>query len=340
MQPRFVLAGALQREYLLPPQGRPLLDVPGGSLLYAAGGLRVWETDSPLGTEIGLLGRVGADYPRAWLHDFEARGFDTRGVRILPTPLDLRSFRVYSDALEAGFDNPVAHFARRGLPFPKTLLGYQPPLPSQENVEKPLPYAPTVGDVPADYLETAAVHFCPLDFTSHAQLLTIFQAGAAVTFTLDPAAGYMHPRFLKNLRSLLKGLTAFLPSEEELRALFWGHTNDLWAMAEELGTYGCELIVVKGGTRGQYLYDAVGKHRWQVPAYPARMADPTGAGDAFCGGFLAGYRQRFDPLEGVLHGNISASLTIEGNGAFYPLETLPGLARVRLEALREMVRKI
>lgn len=339
MQPRFVLVGALQREYLLPPVGHPLLDAPGGSLLYAASGLRAWEADSPLGTEVGLVGRVGEDYPHAWLRDFERRGLDTRGVRILPATLDLRSFRAYSDALEVAFDNPVAHFARRGLPFPKTLLGYQPPPPVQEDSRTPLPHAPRVGDIPKDYLEAAAVHLCPLDLTSHGQLLAVFQAGAAVTFTLDPAAGYMLPKFLKDLRSLLKGLTAFLPSEEELRALFWGQTNDLWAMAEELGTYGCELVVVKCGARGQLLYDAVGKRRWEVPAYPARVADPAGAGDAFCGGFLAGYRQHYEPLEGALYGNISASLKVEGSGAFYPLEALPGLARARLEALREMVRK-
>lgn len=339
MQPRFVLVGALQREYLLPPLGRPLLDMPGGSLLYAAGGLRAWEADSTLGTTTGLVGRVGEDYPRAWLRDFEARGLDTRGVRILPATLDLRSFRAYSDSLEVAFDNPVAHFARRSLSFPKSLLGYQPPPPVQEDGGKPLPHAPRVGDIPQDYLEAAAVHFCPLDLTSQGQLLAIFQPGTAVTFTLDPAASYMFPKFLKNLRSLLKGLTAFLPSEEELRALFWGQTNDLWAMAEELGTYGCEFIVVKCGARGQLLYDAVGKHRWEIPAYPARVADPTGAGDAFCGGFLAGYRQHYDALVGVLYGNVSASLTVEGSGAFYPLEVMPGLARARLEALRDVVRQ-
>lgn len=337
--PRFVLAGILQREYLLPPLGRPLLDAPGGSLLYAVGGLRLWEEESPLGMEIGLVGRVGEDYPRAWLRDFEARGFDTRGIRILPATLDLRSFRAYSNSLEVSLDNPVAHFARRGLPFPKALLGYQPPPPPQEDTRKPLPQAPGVGDIPKEYLETAAVHLCPLDLTSHGLLLALFQAGSAITLTLDPAAGYMLPKFLKDLRSLLKGLTAFLPSEEELRALFWGQTNDLWAMAEELGTYGCELIVVKCGARGQLLYDSVGKHRWEIPAYPARVADPSGAGDAFCGGFLAGYRQHYDALKGVLYGSVSASLKLEGSGAFYPLEVMPGLARARLEVLQEMARK-
>jgi sugar/nucleoside kinase (ribokinase family) len=68
--------------------------------------------------------------------------------------------------------------------------------------------------------------------------------------------------------------------------------------------------------------------------------DPTGAGDAFCGGFLAGYRRTYDPLEAVLFGNISASLVVEGTGPFYALDALPGLAQARLDALRQSVRKI
>jgi len=77
-----------------------------------------------------------------------------------------------------------------------------------------------------------------------------------------------------------------------------------------------------------------------VPAYPSRMADPTGAGDAFCGGFLAGYQKTFDPLQAALYGNVSASLKVEGSGAFYPLDILPGLAEARLSALKELVREV
>ena len=40
---------------------------------------------------------------------------------------------------------------------------------------------------------------------------------------------------LDDVRSLLHGVTAFLPSEEELRAIFWGRTDDLWQMAENPG---------------------------------------------------------------------------------------------------------
>ncbi len=39
---------------------------------------------------------------------------------------------------------------------------------------------------------------------------------------------------------------------------------------------------------------------------PCRSLTLTGAGDAFCGGFLAGYRSSYDPLQAALTGNISA----------------------------------
>jgi sugar/nucleoside kinase (ribokinase family) len=143
-----------------------------------------------------------------------------------------------------------------------------------------------------------------------------------------------------NMRSLLQGLTAFLPSEEELRAIFWGRTNDLWQMAEALASFGCELIIVKRGAHGQMLYDNASKKRWEVPAYPAHLEDLTGAGDSFCGGFSAGYQKTFDPLRAVLYGSVSASLTIEGSGAFHALDALPGLAQARLDSLSDLVRQV
>jgi sugar/nucleoside kinase (ribokinase family) len=122
-------------------------------------------------------------------------------------------------------------------------------------------------------------------------------------------------------------------------SLFQGRSTDLWEMAETLAGYGCEIIVIKRRSNGQYLYDHSSHTRWIIPAYPSRLVDPTGAGDAFCGGFLAGYRNTYSPLQAALFGNISASLTIEGPGPFYALDSLPALAQARLEALQMSVRK-
>jgi sugar/nucleoside kinase (ribokinase family) len=328
MDIHFVVFGQLTREFVLPSTRRPRLDMPGGSLLYAAGGLGVWESD------VGLVGRVGNDYPRAWLKDVKSHGFDTSGVRILPKDMDVRDFVAYTESFEANRVNPVSHFARREMTFPKSLLGYQPDKKTDEEIKL------TVGDIPNDYLTARAAYLCPMDLVTQTQLIAGLKRGHVHTFVLDPSPDSMTPASRRELPALLNGVTVFLPSEEEMRNLFQSETHDLWEMAEAISLYGCEYVVIKRGLNGQLLYDADTKRRWEIPAYPTRMEDVTGAGDAFGGGVVAGFCKDYDPLEGVLHGNVSSSLKLEGHGAFHPLDVMPGLAEARLRALRDMVRKI
>jgi ribokinase len=111
-------------------------------------------------------------------------------------------------------------------------------------------------------------------------------------------------------------------------------------MAEEMAGWGCEIIVVKRAEKGQLLYDCSAGIRYEVPAYPSKMVDLTSAGDVFCGGFLAGYRKTYDPLQAVLYGNVAASIAVEGSGAFFSRDVLPGLQHARLESLKEAVREV
>jgi hypothetical protein len=41
-----------------------------------------------------------------------------------------------------------------------------------------------------------------------------------------------------------------------------------------------------------------------------------------------------------MRGNISASFSIEGSGAFYLLDSMPGLAQARLSSLAGLVRQV
>jgi ribokinase len=75
-----------------------------------------------------------------------------------------------------------------------------------------------------------------------------------------------------------------------------------------------------------------------VPAYPAKVRDVTGAGDAYCGGFLTGLAETEDPVEAALRGAVSASLVVEGVGALYALDSAAGLAQARLDSLRSSIR--
>lgn len=313
-----------------------MLDVPGGNLIYAAVGQMVWEPDSPP----GLVARVGEDYPLEWLAQFQQRGLDTRGIKVLPEPVDLRSFYVYSNRTTRLIEDPVIHFSRLGIPFPRALLGYRVQKPTLDSRTNLKPISLRQADLPADYLNAGVVHLCPLDYLTHTLMPAVLRQAGFTTVTLDPSPGTMNPIFWDQIPALVTGLTAFLPSEDEVRALFHGRSSDLWEMMQALGGYGCEFVVVKRGESGQLLYDTVSKYRYEIPSYPSRLINPTGAGDAFCGGLLAGYRRTFDPLQAVIYGSISASLVVEGTGPFFALDAMPGLAQARLEALREVVRKV
>jgi hypothetical protein len=334
--PRYIFAGLLQRDFVILPSGKTLLDVPGGNVLYAAVGLAIWEADPPP----GIVARVGEDYPQAWLEMIAEREIDIRGVHILPEVVDLCNFYAYTGRETRSLQDPVTHFARIGTPFPRALLGYHSNASALDSRIQQSPTSLRQGDFHPDYLDAGAAHICPMDYLTHSLLPAFLRRAAFSMVTLDPSPGYMNPTFWGDVPAIVTGLSAFLPSEEDMRFLFQGRSEDLWEMIEAVASYGCEIVVVKRGERGQLLYEVASHNRWEIPAYASRVVDPSGAGDAFCGGFLAGYRDTYDPLEAVLRGNISASLVVEGSGPFYALDAFPGLAQVRLEAIRQMVHKV
>jgi len=334
--PRFLLAGKLTRDYIIFPSDKPLVDIPGGNVLYAAVGLAIWEPN-PLPA---MIARVGEDYPREWLQNFSHYGLNTHGIKILPDSVDVRTFTAFTNFETRSHDDPIAHFARLGLPFPKTLLGYRFSGSIVDSRTQLTPVSLRQGDFPNEFLDANAIHLCPLDYLTHSLLPAFLRQTEFTTITLDPSPGYMNPTYWGDIPSMVTGLTAFLPADEEVSFLFQGRSNDLWEMAEGMAAYGCEIIVIKCGDRGQLLYDASTRSRWEIPPYPSRLVNPIGAGDAFCGGFLAGYRRTYDPLQATLYGNISASLVVEGHYPTFALDTLPGLPEARLEHLRQSARKV
>jgi bifunctional ADP-heptose synthase (sugar kinase/adenylyltransferase) len=78
-------------------------------------------------------------------------------------------------------------------------------------------------------------------------------------------------------------------------------------------------------------------HWFHVPAASVDVIDATGAGDAFCGGFLARFSHDEDPIESLLCGTVSASLCIESFGFEGLLSASLSDAVRRLDSLRPLV---
>lgn len=334
LTPACLLLGRLQRDTLLNADGQILVDQPGGNLLYAASAYRLW------GSSPGLISRVGSDYPADWLDILEEKKLDTRGVRRLAEPQDLRRFLAYSDVLTAHRENPIKYFAKHNRPLPKSLLGYQgqPSKLDAKRVRTPLTLR--TEDLPEVYFGAKAAHLCPLDFFSHSLMPAALREAGTQTITLDAGQGYMHPDFWNEVPNLVNGLTVFMAKEERLITLFSGRNEKLWEMIEGIASFNCQAVLIHSVNRGQWLYDVAAGRKYHIPTYPSRLRDITNAGSSFCGGFAAGLLRTQDILRAALYGNALQSLAMEGSGAFYVGDSLPGLAESRLQSLLQAVQVV
>lgn len=330
---RFIMVGQLNRNFIALPEGNFIENQPGGNVLYAAVGGAVWEKD------IGIVARISQDYPDIWIEKIKQWGFDIRGIQKLNETFDQRELVVYKNSNFEEAENPEIFLGELNRPFPRDLIGFKYKTNILDSKSKPGVSTIRSNEIPSEYFDSSAVHLCPLDFLSHALLPATLRQGNINTISLDAGGGYMDPAFWDDIPLLVNRITVFHTTEIKISRLFSGRTDNLWEMAEAIGSMGCEFVVIRRGTQGQYLYESVSHKKWIIPAYPSTLRCPVSAGDAFCGGFLVGYYTTYDPILAALQGSISSSFTVEDFDPFYALDALPGLAKARLEVLRERVRQ-
>ena len=111
----------------------------------------------------------------------------------------------------------------------------------------------------------------------------------------------------------LDGVTAFLPSESEV-ARIWAPADVADWLCAQAKAHRCHMGV-KLGARGCLVCDQHTGRLYRVPAFPAQVLDTTGAGDAFCGGFVAGLVAGRTVPECAAMGTVSASYVVEACGA-------------------------
>ena len=73
----------------------------------------------------------------------------------------------------------------------------------------------------------------------------------------------------------------------------------------------CGIFILTKGKSGAVM--RYGGRWFNIPAYPAREVDPTGAGDVFAAAFLIRYFETKDAFAAGLFASCAASLKVEGN---------------------------
>jgi sugar/nucleoside kinase (ribokinase family) len=89
-------------------------------------------------------------------------------------------------------------------------------------------------------------------------------------------------------------------------------------------------VVFKRAADGGELYDAAERRTLPWRARSAAVVDPTGAGDAFAAGTLAGLVRGEDTERALCRGVVSASFALESFGPHALLAATPDAAQARL----------
>lgn len=244
---------------------------------------------SKLGVPTSLWGKVGTDhFSKFALDELNKGGVDTKGMMKDPKVSTSTTVVLVDSKARRSFLHSVAandHIHRRDLHL-SNLSTFS-------------------------HLHIGGYFLFPkLDGVPMAQILRVAQK-AGLTTSLDTAWD-LKDRWMKALKPCLSHLDYFIPSEREVKMLL-GHTNPVKAAAAFL-KLGAKCVIIKQGEKGSFLKRKDGLEI-QMPAYRTKAVDTTGAGDAFCAGFIKGLSLDWDLVKCVKLGNAAGARAVSELGA-------------------------
>jgi ribokinase len=181
-----------------------------------------------------------------------------------------------------------------------------------------------INDVDLEYMyDTKFLHLSSFvgdkPFKTQKQVITKL---LDVKVSFDPGALYSRKGF-STIKPILKRSFALFPNKKEVKLLTGlGYKEG----TQKLLSIGAEIVAVKLGKRGCYIND--GKESYLIDAYKVDAVDTTGAGDAFCAGFIYGLIKGNDLFDCGKLGNFVASRCVSAMGARTGLPHLGDLKRV------------
>jgi sugar/nucleoside kinase (ribokinase family) len=199
-------------------------------------------------------------------------------------------------------------------------------------ITKPLKATPT-DLIGTDLLSSTAIHILatPEEVTEQVpQLLELrtqrgIKRAPLIIWEPFPAACTTQNR--QAFMQACKLVDVFSPNHLEMTALFEEtttgsfHKDKLEEYAHDFsrttGLRGSGTVIVRSGEHGSLTVQNMTTKLWLPPFYPigaSEVIDPTGAGNTFLGGFIAGWKSTGDLKVASAYGNVAASYAIEQIG--------------------------
>ena len=251
------------------------------------GAASFFSTAASLYNQVNLVAVVGSDFPREHIEFLERRPVNLAGLQVEEGKTFRWTGRYHMD------------------------MNSRDTLDTQLGV-----YGNFHPVIPAEY------HDSPLLFLANIQpelQLEVLEQVPSPRLTVLDTMELWIMTTREQLTEVIKRVDILLMSEEEVRQ-YTGQASIVRGVRQLLAM-GLQYVVVKLGSYGALLFGADGTY-FSAPSYPLEeVTDPTGAGDAFAGGFL-GYLSTVQPgadncynvediKRGIVHGNIIGSYVCE-----------------------------
>lgn len=279
--PEYITVSNLIVDDIVLSDGRSFMNTLGGAGSHTLVGMRPWSD------RLGFVAYCGDDVDPEHLRYLADLCVDTRGIVRRPGHRTARAWQLFEPD------------ERRIEIFRTSIDDFHA-------------CKPRFDEIPPDYLQARGMH---LQWGSPEELGDFFRRLRAVNPT---AKVVCEPTFasltgsLEANRALLSEVDLFSPDREEARALTGATT--IPTIFERLLGAGARLVALRMGASGSLVAAADGTF-YRVPAVPpAQLVDVTGAGNAYCGGFIAGLGRGDEPAAAAARAAASASFAIEQIG--------------------------
>ncbi len=300
MDGTFLAIGVIIIDDIVLPDGTTHMRTLGGGVTHAVMGMRVWTE------AVGLVSMVGHDFSAENLAELTTR-FDVRGLKTRPDRKTVRAWQLFEPD---GLRREVFR------------------TPEEQLVDM----VPRLSDLPESYQQVAGVHLhcSPEEVDLWVPLLRQRDCRMILWEPWDP---YCVPENEDRFRHFCPMLDVVSPNLIEGQTLTG--FSDPVDVVRQLCDYGAPAAVLRMGAEGSLAADREGALVW-IPAYPVDpIVDVTGAGNAYCGGFIVGMANTGNLQEAGWYGGVSASFALHQFGAVYGLAGLREEAEARLAWYRQ-----
>jgi sugar/nucleoside kinase (ribokinase family) len=308
--PEVVVFGSLTIDNVLRANGEVLPQSAGGNAVYAALGARLWSDRSD---SVGIVSRYGAGYPEAFIDRLAGFGIDVGGIRKVEGPHRMNVAFAYQEdgsrtrMIPSHLLETMTEADRRRFYDSST---------KTDGYEVLTQFAPSGDDMPPGWWSGVRCIHCPsIPMEKMADIAAVARRSAAppdLWIGVDSPwhdSGRTPP---PDGAHLFADIDVLAPSEQDLTNYRPGVPQETVVL--DLLKQGVEALALKRGPNGCRLYRRDVGFLRDVPAVPVDAPDPTGAGDSFCGGLMAGFRITGDFVKAALYGVVAASFCVEQSG--------------------------